>query len=215
MSNLQLESIDKENNLKNTNKSSIMKKPLFIVVEGVDRAGKNTIIKSIKEVFYNEKIEQIDFPQRSTEIGKIIDKHLKKELPLNSQTIHLLYSANRWEFCERIANRKNHIISSRYFYSGIAYTLAKEDIEDEEWCYFPDRGLPKPDIIFLIKSDINVTCKRPGFGEEVYDEEKFQKKCMDNFLQITKNEKNLIILDGNLSVAKTSEIVKGAIEKYM
>jgi dTMP kinase len=47
---------------------------------------------------------------------------------MNNQTIHLLFSANRWEESELIVDTLNqgiNIICDRYAYSGVAYSNAK------------------------------------------------------------------------------------------
>jgi dTMP kinase len=42
-------------------------------------------------------VEQIRFPERSSSVGQLIDSYLKSTNNLNDQTIHLLFSSNRWE----------------------------------------------------------------------------------------------------------------------
>ena len=46
--------------------------------------------------------------ERSTAIGSIINQYLKKEIELPDQSVHLLFSANRWE---RIAGIKEKLAS--------------------------------------------------------------------------------------------------------
>lgn len=36
-------------------------------------------------------------PERTTEIGRLISSYLVKEKNLEDHTVHLLFSANRWE----------------------------------------------------------------------------------------------------------------------
>lgn len=76
-----------------------MKRGVFILFEGVDRCGKTTqsamLTKALCES--NRPSELIRFPERSTTIGNLIDLYLKSASNLNDQSIHLLFSANRWE----------------------------------------------------------------------------------------------------------------------
>lgn len=76
-----------------------MKRGVFILFEGVDRCGKSTqsamLAKSLSES--QRQAELIRFPERSTTIGNLIDLYLKSANNLNDQSIHLLFSANRWE----------------------------------------------------------------------------------------------------------------------
>lgn len=70
------------------------KRGAFIVFEGVDRSGKTTQAKLLADRL---QAHHIRFPDRSTGIGSIIDRYLRKEVELEDHAVHLLYSANRWE----------------------------------------------------------------------------------------------------------------------
>ncbi len=37
------------------------------------------------------------YPNRTTNIGKLINNYLSKEIELEDHAVHLLFSANRWE----------------------------------------------------------------------------------------------------------------------
>lgn len=79
----------------------------FILFEGVDRCGKTTQTKLLAE-YCQEKTgaaELIRFPDRETTIGKLIDSYLRSASNLNDNSIHLLFSANRWESSENIEKK--------------------------------------------------------------------------------------------------------------
>ena len=71
----------------------------LIVLEGLDRSGKTS--QSTKLLSYIEGLgypaELWRFPDRSTSVGQMISSYLSNQTQLDDQTIHLLYSANRWE----------------------------------------------------------------------------------------------------------------------
>ena len=95
----------------------------LIVLEGCDCSGKSSQCKNIVESLNSQGIpaEVVTFPgmflvylssiitqssyllliyfftDRTTEIGKLIDAFLKNNADVTDQTIHLLFSANRWE----------------------------------------------------------------------------------------------------------------------
>jgi dTMP kinase len=80
-------------------RSSMSPRGAFILFEGVDRCGKTTQAKRLVErlnasgrpaVFMN-------FPDRSTTIGKQINAYLANTEELDDRAVHLLFSANRWE----------------------------------------------------------------------------------------------------------------------
>lgn len=86
-----------------------MKRGAFILFEGVDRCGKSTqsamLAKYLAES--QRQSELIRFPERSTTIGNLIDQYLKSASNLNDQSIHLLFSANRWESSASIEGSLN------------------------------------------------------------------------------------------------------------
>ncbi|KAF1743987.1 hypothetical protein MXB_429 [Myxobolus squamalis] len=45
---------------------------------------------------------------------------------------------------------------------------------DMDWCMGPEKGLPKPDIIFYLKTSPSTLVNRPGFGDEIYEKTAFQ-----------------------------------------
>ncbi|PSR80369.1 hypothetical protein PHLCEN_2v6754 [Hermanssonia centrifuga] len=75
------------------------KRGAFIVFEGLDRSGKSTqaatLLKRLQDAQSPAKL--INFPDRTTAIGKMIDSYLRSESELDDHAVHLLFSANRWE----------------------------------------------------------------------------------------------------------------------
>ena len=76
-----------------------MSRGAFILFEGVDRCGKTTQARRLVErlnasgraaVFMN-------FPDRTTAVGKQLNAYLTSAEELDDHAVHLLFSANRWE----------------------------------------------------------------------------------------------------------------------
>lgn len=163
----------------------------LILIEGLDRTGKTTQT----ELLYNKlkpNAELIKYPKRDTPIGKIINKYLTDpNYNLPDQSIHLLFSANRWEVMDHILtllkDGKN-VVLDRYVYSGVAYSAAKETPRmDWQWCLSPDRGLLRPDLtIFLTQDDLGGQLNRDGFGDERYEVSSFQEKVKLQFESLFK-----------------------------
>lgn len=74
---------------------NIVQRGAFIVFEGLDRCGKSTQVDLLHKAIKNSI--QLNFPDRSTAIGKSVDEYLRNTKYINDQTIHLLFTANRWE----------------------------------------------------------------------------------------------------------------------
>ncbi|RKP19054.1 P-loop containing nucleoside triphosphate hydrolase protein [Rozella allomycis CSF55] len=161
------------------------KRGILIVFEGCDRSGKSTQSKLLYE-FLKERtsVELLRFPDRTTDIGKVINQYLTSSNNLNDQCIHLLFSANRWELKEKIVqllNSGTSVILDRYVYSGIAFSAAKG--LDLEWCRACDKGLPKPDVLYFFQLELEQASKRGNFGQERYETlEKFNMPGKESLL---------------------------------
>lgn len=165
-----------------------MNRGRLILFEGLDRTGKTTQSNIVLERL-QPNATLIKFPERSTEIGALIDRYLRdKTFQLPDQAVHLLFSANRWETAERIQKlllQGTHVVLDRYVYSGIAYSAAKHtDRMDPSWCLQPDKGLPRPDVTIFLTNDGAENELRAGFGEERYEVSEFQQEVKKQFLEV-------------------------------
>ena len=82
----------------------------FILFEGVDRCGKSTqsaLLNKYLEEKYPGKSSLIRFPDRTSNIGQLINSYLQSTCNLSDQAIHLLFSANRWEASQNIISDLN------------------------------------------------------------------------------------------------------------
>ena len=101
----------------------------FIVLEGLDRSGKSSVSKFLCEWLSTQKpTVSLGFPDRTTPIGKMINDFLINKAEICPEAIHLLFSANRWENMKRIETvleQGENVVCDRYWYSGVAYSMAK------------------------------------------------------------------------------------------
>lgn len=193
----------------------------FIVLEGCDRSGKTTQCTKLVEQLNNMNIpaKKISFPDRSTPIGSIINDYLSKKIELPDRSVHLLFTANRWELepeIRKLIESGITLIVDRYSYSGIVFTSAKQCV-DFKWCCDPENGLPKPDLVMILKLSSEEMIKRSGFGEERYENIEFQNKVdknyekfkNDNFIQVDAAQ-DISVLTNKLleKVLKTIDSVK-------
>jgi dTMP kinase len=163
-----------------------------IVIEGADRVGKSTRAAKLVESLCKsgERVQLLKFPDRETAIGSLISRFLQKESRLDDRAIHLLFSANRWEWFSKMKQAiesGTSLVIDRYAYSGVAYSAAKVGM-DFEWCKQADRGLIKADKVLYITLPDEITRQRPGYGDEIYEQAEFQsrvKKCYDQLMDET------------------------------
>merc|ERR1712188_338305 len=129
--------------------------------------------------------EYIHFPDRSTEIGKLIDRFLRNQIEFPDESIHLLYSANRWELhgrMQQLLESGTTVVMDRYSYSGVVFTAAKGI--DVDSCKAPEIGLIRPDLVLFLDLDPAAARARGGYGEERYEKEEFQRKVRAKYDEI-------------------------------
>ncbi|EUC59728.1 thymidylate kinase [Rhizoctonia solani AG-3 Rhs1AP] len=147
---------------------------------------------------------------RTTEIGKLIDAYLQSKAEVDDHTIHLLFSANRWELASSI---KSHLASGttlvcdRYAYSGLAFSAAKQKPNlSYEWCLSPDIGLPAPDAAFFLEVSPEIAKQRGGYGQERYENEKMQTAVRQTFQRIGKDvQERWEVVDANRTQEQVEE----------
>lgn len=155
------------------------KRGSLIVVEGLDRAGKSTQVERLVERL---GARYVKFPERSTNIGQMINAYLQQKEDVNDHSVHLLFSANRWELMTSILaslGRGETVVCDRYAFSGIAYSRAKG--LDWRWCIAPDVGLPLPDLTLFLDLDEATAERRAAYGEERYEKRAFQRLVREAF----------------------------------
>jgi dTMP kinase len=162
----------------------------FFVFEGLDRSGKSTQSKLLTSKLEKAgPVKWMCFPNRATAVGTLIDMYLRNMIELPDETVHQLFSANRWESVHSIVDDLNggtSVVCDRYAFSGVAYSAAKG--LNLEWCQAPDVGLPIPDAVFFLHVDESVGASRANFGDERYENANMQARVRDEFRQASIRE---------------------------
>lgn len=163
-----------------------MHRGAFIVFEGIDRCGKTTQCTRLLNRLLSAGIAAtiMRFPDRTTSTGLLINNYLQQTTTtasdgvgeeLNDHTIHLLFSANRWENSNKLKQflvNGTTVICDRYAYSWVAFSSAKvveqqdqdpQPVLDIEWCKAPDHGLPAPDCILFLDISQEDAEQRGGY----------------------------------------------------
>ncbi|PBP20165.1 thymidylate kinase [Diplocarpon rosae] len=196
----------------------------FIVIEGLDRAGKTTQVKKLCDRLYasGHNIKTIRFPDRTSPIGKMIDSYLQSSIEMDDHAIHLLFSANRWEkaqWIEATLSSGYTIVCDRYYYSGMVYSAAKHNpVLSLAWAQTPDAGLPRPDVVVFLDLQAEEAEKRGGFGEEKYEKREMQQRVRELFLSLLEvdgNEKDMKVVDAGATVEIVEERIWGQLENIV
>ncbi|PKI68360.1 hypothetical protein CRG98_011268 [Punica granatum] len=156
----------------------------LIVLEGLDRSGKS--LQSSRLVSYLEgsghSVEPWRFPDRTTSVGQMISSYLANKSELDDRTVHLLFSANRWEKRSQMEAKLKAgttLVVDRYSYSGVAFSSAKG--LNIEWCKAPEIGLLAPDLVLYLDIPPEKAAERGGYGGERYEQLEFQKKVAEYY----------------------------------
>ncbi|KAK2623798.1 hypothetical protein QTJ16_006979 [Diplocarpon rosae] len=196
----------------------------FIVIEGLDRAGKTTQVKKLCDRLYasGHNIKTIRFPDRTSPVGKMIDSYLQSSIEMDDHAIHLLFSANRWEkaqWIEATLSSGYTIVCDRYYYSGMVYSAAKYNpVLSLAWAQTPDAGLPRPDIVVFLDLQAEEAEKRGGFGEEKYEKREMQQRVRELFLSLLEvdgDEKDMKVVDAGATVEIVEERIWGELENIV
>lgn len=140
----------------------------FIVLEGLDGAGKSTQITKLRDLVESRghRCEYLHFPRFDAPVyGDLIARFLRGELgaveQVNPYLVALLYAGDRAEAAATIRGwlaEGRWVIVDRYVYSNIGYQCAKlDDAEEREalaaWILdleFTKWGIPRPDASLFL-----------------------------------------------------------------
>ncbi len=141
---------------------------MFIVLEGLDGAGKSTQVKLLQQMCAEMGLatEFVHFPRFDAPLyGDLIARFLRGELgtldEVNPYLVALLYAGDRAEAAKMIEGWQSEgkvVIADRYVYSNIGYQCAKiaqseerdrlaEWILDMEYRHF---AIPRPDVSLFL-----------------------------------------------------------------
>ena len=194
-----------------------MKKPQFIVIEGLDGSGKSTAAKVLAGELGNrfqKKILHTYEPNDPSCGGDYIRAVLKKQITrFHHRTLALAYAANRLDHNYRtiiphLEKGDDHIvISDRYYLSSLVYQ-SRDGISFEGVMQLNELAI-RPDIIFFLNVS-NETCyqrlQKRNEPQELFEENldgtrKSYFAAID-FLRKTRKE-NIVEIDGNGTVEQT------------
>jgi dTMP kinase len=150
----------------------------FVVIEGLDGAGKSTQVELLKQ-YLEEKgkaVEFIHFPTSDSKIfGDLIARFLRGEFgsleQVNPYLVALLFAGDRYNLSQSInkwlADGKI-VINDRYVYSNIGFQCAKLNSQEEadslfNWIFdleFKYFKIPKPDLSIFLDVPFSFTKKR-------------------------------------------------------
>lgn len=196
---------------------------MFIVLEGLDGAGKSTQVELIKKWLeaQGKQYEYVHFPRFSTPIyGELIASFLRGELGsienVDSRLVALLYAGDRAEAADTIRKWLSEgkvVIMDRYVYSNVAYQCAKSNKPEElkNWILdleYRHNSIPRPDVsIFLdvpfVFTEKSLSTVRQGQDrdylngkQDIHEADlEFQRKVRQMYINCAEAEADLTIVN--------------------
>lgn len=162
---------------------------MFIVLEGLDGAGKSTQIKLLREMIEasGRECEYLHFPRFDAPVyGDMIARFLRGEFgsveQVNPYLVALLYAGDRADAAATIRRWMEEgkcVIVDRYVYSNVGYQCAKvEDAAErerlKEWILgteYEEFGIPRPTLSLFLDvpfgfTEAKLTSQREGEDRE-------------------------------------------------
>ena len=184
---------------------------MYIVLEGIDGAGKSTQIKMLKEWLESNglRVETIVEPT-DLEVGKLIRKLLTRSDATSDtmqKTLGLLFAADRLILMDKIEQLEKDnvvVISDRSFYSSLSYQ------DPQDWIKEINKFAKIPDLVLLLDLDVKKSVERCD-GTDEFENEEFLTGVKQNYLDLAESNDNFKIIDANNGPNKVSSDIKKAV----
>lgn len=150
----------------------------FIVLEGLDGAGKSTQVKMLQEYLNSKghRYEYLHFPRFDAPVyGDLVARFLRGELgaldQVNPYLVALIYAGDRAEAASMIRSwldEGKFVIVDRYVYSNVGYQCAKVDDPAEreqlrQWIVdleYQHNAIPQPDLSLFLDVPFSFTQRK-------------------------------------------------------
>lgn len=160
---------------------------MFIVLEGLDGAGKSTQLKALESYYQamGKPVKFMHFPRYDTPVfGELIARFLRGDCGQNDTVdpylVALLFAGNRHQVSDQIQSWLDQgyvVLLDRYVYSNVAFQCAKMKTHAEqnqlrdwilnmEFTYFK---IPKPDVNLFLDVPLSFVAEKlqaPREGED-------------------------------------------------
>lgn len=181
---------------------------MYIVLEGIDGAGKSTQTKMLKEWLESNglRVETIVEPT-DLEVGKLIRKLLTRSDATSDtmqKTLGLLFAADRLILMDKIEQLEKDntvVISDRSFYSSLSYQ------DPQDWIKEINKFAKIPDLVLLLDLDVKKSVERCD-GTDEFENEEFLTGVKQNYLDLAQSNDNFKIIDANNGPNKVSSDIK-------
>lgn len=188
-------------------------KNYFIVLEGIDGSGTSTQAELLKNYFISKQQKAVVSPEPSEgKIGKLLREFLLSKDIFDSQEkfdeqMAYLFAADRYyhlynniDGVYKLIAQQTHVISTRYYFSSLAYNAKTP--EDFDFVWSLNQRFSPPDLVIYINISVDLALQRIGdrLIKEIYETQEKLIKVKDNFDNIFANyDGKILTVDGSKS----------------
>lgn len=123
----------------------------LIVIEGLDKVGKTTLLNKLKQSWFAEKSVFFNFPSSDFQYLRDLTKDFENTTPYIRDLAHALSHGLTYLEIEKIKNFVDYIICDRYFYSSWVYSdWERMSMIEYKWM---DPVPPIPDVFVYMYSN--------------------------------------------------------------
>ncbi len=202
---------------------------MFIVMEGIDGAGKSTQAKMLADWFKSRGYEVVLTKEPTdTAFGRLIRRLVltggKEGIIDGARISHeaeaLLFAADRAEHVSKLIGPSlkdgKVVISDRYFYSSLAYQWARG--LDLEWLIDLNRFAIRPDLVILLDLPVKESMKRIN-GRSIKSEfdkiAELQRNVRENYLKLAEMFPEMRIVNAQNTVDDIHRDIVGLVEQEL
>ena len=200
----------------------------FIVVEGLEGAGKSTAMRTIKH-FLADKVSEIITTREpgGTHVGETarhLIKHSLPEEPLDSRAELLLLYAARVQLLERVVrpaiNRGCWVIADRFEWSTWAYQGGGRKLNTEMIGHLSNFCVADlhPDLIIFLDISPELGLKRIANRRETdrieQEELSFFQDVHAGYQSLIKTSKHVVVIDASQPLGRVQNNIIKALEAY-
>ncbi len=203
-------------------------KGTFIVIEGIDGAGKSTQAEMLAQKLEEDHEVYLTQEPSESSVGNFIrEEILGNEAnsgiidgeTLDPKSEVLLFSSDRAEHCKKIIESALEegkiVVSDRYVFSTYAYQAAREDI-DLEWLREVNSFTISPDLVVLLDLPVKEGLKRLDEDLDTIESvESIQHKARDNYMDLSEEYDEIKVVDGKKSIDKVHDDIYKLVKNFL
>jgi dTMP kinase len=218
--------VKKEMKKRKKRKKKKEKKGKFIVLEGIDGAGKDTqalrIVKYLKKK--GCKVIRTKEHRKHSRIGKKITAIIKKgkDPYKRAEQLRKLFLQDRKEHVKELImpsiDEGKIVVCTRYKYSALAYQTAQGTSSSKVMKDHKD--FPSPDIVLVLDVDAETGLKRlakTGKKKQVFEKKAFLEKIQKNYKSLKRyfKKEKIVMIKGIGSKEEVFARIKKHIDKIL